>query len=90
MFEWDEAKRAANLAKHGVDFTAAARLDWSKAVVIEDARRDYGEQRFRVAAPIDGRLHMEVVAPRGKMLRLISLRKVNAREAREWASAKTS
>lgn len=25
-FEWDEAKRRSNLAKHGVDFTDAAQV----------------------------------------------------------------
>jgi uncharacterized DUF497 family protein len=27
LYEWDEAKRVANLAKRGVDFGAVARFD---------------------------------------------------------------
>lgn len=45
MFEWDEAKRAANLAKHGVDFAAVHRLDWSSSLTARDGRTDYGEDR---------------------------------------------
>ncbi|MRX51126.1 BrnT family toxin [Paracoccus sp. S-4012] len=90
MLEWDEAKRAANLIKHGVDFAAAERLDWTAAVVIEDDRHDYGETRLRVAAPIDGRWHMAVVTPRDGRLRIISLRRANAKERRLWASATRS
>jgi uncharacterized DUF497 family protein len=26
-FDWDEAKRAANLARHGIDFAAVVRFD---------------------------------------------------------------
>jgi hypothetical protein len=37
-YEWDEAKRAANLAKHGVDFGDIARFDWSAASAGADLR----------------------------------------------------
>lgn len=37
MFEWDEAKREANLVKHGVDFVDAlevfaARCEWNGSI----------------------------------------------------------
>ena len=44
--EWDEAKRAANLAKHGIDFLLAEQFDFEGAKIGPDARRDYGEPRF--------------------------------------------
>jgi uncharacterized DUF497 family protein len=31
-YEWDENKRAANLAKHGVDFIDAEHFDWLLAI----------------------------------------------------------
>jgi uncharacterized DUF497 family protein len=40
IFEWDEAKRAANLAKHGIDFDAVRLFDWSAAVHNLDTRKD--------------------------------------------------
>jgi len=36
--EWDEAKRRANLEKHGLGFDDARRLDWDSASYIEDKR----------------------------------------------------
>jgi uncharacterized DUF497 family protein len=42
-YEWDEGKRIANLAKHGLDFEWLARFDWTAATVILDDRRHYGE-----------------------------------------------
>ncbi len=48
MFEWDEAKRRTNIAKHGVDLTEIARFDWLSASVKADARRKYGEKRLSV------------------------------------------
>jgi hypothetical protein len=84
IFEWDEAKRRANLARHGVDFAAMERFDWSGAVIRQDRRRDYGEVRLRAMGLIDGRLHEAVFTPRGHKVRIISLRKANARERRIW------
>lgn len=42
-FEWDDQKREANLAKHGVDFRRMVTLfEDSNFVEIEDDREDYG------------------------------------------------
>ena len=56
--EWDEAKDAENRRKHGISLAAAGLLDWDAAVRNEDKRRDYGERRWTVMAPLDGRLHV--------------------------------
>ena len=45
-FTWHEPKRQANLKKHGVDFTAAARVFAGPTFTFEDARGDYGERRW--------------------------------------------
>ncbi len=42
-FTWDEAKRQANLGKHGYDFADAWRVFEDEVVVLEDDRFDYGE-----------------------------------------------
>jgi uncharacterized DUF497 family protein len=81
-YEWDAVKEAANRAKHGLGFEAATRFDWSAAREIEDRRYDYGERRWRAIGRIDGRLHVLVYAVRGDLIRVISLRKANTREAR--------
>jgi uncharacterized protein len=85
-YEWDEAKRVANFAKHGVDFNEVARFDWGRAVLLLDRRRAYGELRFLAYAPIDGRLHALVFTRRGSVRRIISLRKTNRREQEAFES----
>ena len=41
-YEWDDLKRQANIAKHGVDFSLSKDFDWDQATDTEDDRRDYG------------------------------------------------
>jgi hypothetical protein len=84
QYVWDDAKRAANLAVHGVDFTAAYRFDWDTAKVDPDIRRDYGEERFIATGRIGLRIHVLVFTPRGELVRVISLRKANDREMRRY------
>lgn len=88
MIEWDEAKRAANLAKHKTDFVIAERFDWETAIVWEDARFDYGETRLVAAGLVNGRLHIMVFTERGETTRVISLRKANDKEVRFYETAK--
>jgi len=83
-YVWDEAKRAANLLDHGIDFSAAYRFNWDNAKVDPDVRRDYGEQRFVALGRIGPRLHVLVFTPRGEVVRVISLRKANQRELKRY------
>lgn len=84
MWDWDEQKRQANLAKHGVDFALAEEFDWSTAKTEPDLRWDYGEERFESVGHIGNRLFVLIYAMRGTTRRLISLRKANAREVGRW------
>ncbi len=80
MTTWDESKRLANLAKHGVDFRDLEGLAWDEALVFEDRRREYGETRLIAMAPLGARLHVVVFVERGGERRIISARKANSRE----------
>ena len=80
MTTWDENKRLANLAKHGVDFRDLEGLDWRRAVIFEDRRQDYGQMRLIAMAPLGMRLHVVVFVERGGERRIISARKANSRE----------
>jgi uncharacterized protein len=88
-FEWDEAKDAANRAKHGLSLADAVRLDWGRAENTMDARRDYGEVRIIAFAPLAERLHTCVYTVRGATRRIISLRKSNLREIRDYEKARS-
>lgn len=51
---------------------------------VEDARRDYGEARFRVFGYVEGRLFACTYTPRGRVLRVISVHRVREKEMRRW------
>jgi uncharacterized DUF497 family protein len=82
-YEWGENKRQDNLAKHGVDFASIEFFDWETAVHYQS--NQHGEIRWAAQGMIDGRLHHVVYTERGENIRIISLRKANAREERRYA-----
>jgi uncharacterized DUF497 family protein len=77
---WDENKRLSNIANHGVDFRDLAGLEWRRALIFEDQRRDYGETRLIAMAPLRARVHVVVFVERNAARRIISARKANSRE----------
>jgi hypothetical protein len=82
--EFDAAKDAINLRKHGVSLARAAEIDWRQLKAIPDTRANYGEDRYIAAASISGRLHVVVFTIRERTLRIISLRRANRREIRRY------
>jgi uncharacterized protein len=78
--EFDSAKNKANRAKHGVDVAAAVDFDFETATMAVDDRQHYGEERFVALGLIGRRLHVLVYTMRGEAVRVISLRKANAKE----------
>ena len=84
-FEWDDAKAKANLSKHGVDFADAEgvfddphRAEWP------DSREDYGEPRYVTVGYVNHRLLTIVYTERGESYRLITARRANLREKKEY------
>lgn len=73
-----------NAAKHGVDFADAAYFDWQSAQAKADARFDYGEPRFIATGYLRERLHILVFTPRDGGIRIISFRKANKREIKQY------
>ena len=84
MYDWDEQKRQANLAKHGVDFADIVWFDFETAYIRVEVRRDYGEERFIATGWLLGRLHVAVFTHRPGVVRVIGLRKANLRECRDY------
>jgi uncharacterized DUF497 family protein len=87
MYDWDEAKRRRNLAEHKVDFAAAEQFDWATALTGIDDREDYGELREVAVGFIGVRLHVMVFTRRGGVIRVISLRKANAKDVRMYGQS---
>ena len=79
-YEWDDAKNEANKLKHGIGFEAIEGFDWSSAITLVDDRFDYGEIR-RLAYGRIGSMDCAVVfVVRRERVRVISLRRVHAKE----------
>jgi uncharacterized protein (DUF4415 family) len=71
-FEWDEAKRALNLEKHGLDFRDARKLFDGRAVISVPARTA-SEARFLTIGKLCGdRFYTVVWAQRGDARRIIT------------------
>ena len=85
--EFDPAKDAANIIKHGVSLVEADSFGWAAALVRADNRSAYGEDRMTAIGYIGARLHVVVFADRGDVRRVISLRKASKREERIYAEA---
>lgn len=85
VLEFDAAKSALNTAKHGVPLSLAARIDWHGACIWLDVRRAYGEERYACIAPIGSRLYASAFVIRGRILRVITLRRANSREVKRYA-----
>jgi uncharacterized protein len=82
---FDPAKDASNQRKHGVSLALAREIDWSAVMARPDTRRDYHELREIGYALIDDRLYCVVFTQRGDTMHVISLRKTNNREKRDYA-----
>ena len=81
-YEWDEEKRRANQEKHGVDFSRIEGFDWATSTVRQDIRHE--EQRFIAMGRVGTRLHVVVFTRRGGDIRIISFRRANSREIRDY------
>lgn len=87
-FEWDEAKDAANIAKHGVGFATACRIFESPVVSWIDDRSDYGEIREHSIGVVEGVLFLAVIhTVRGDKHRIISARRANRTERKRYEEA---
>jgi uncharacterized DUF497 family protein len=81
---FDLEKDASNQRKHGLSLADAGRLDWDALRIQADARRDYREERLVGYGLLHGRLHCVVFTPRDGAIRVISFRRANNREIKEY------
>ena len=85
-FEWDEKKRQANLARHGVDFLDAALIFEGSVLTRIDDRQDYGEVREISLGMADDMVYCVTHTRRGDRIRIISAWKGGAKEHAEYQS----
>jgi len=85
-FEFDDAKDAANIAKHGVSLVLGAAVVSNRIGDAIDQRRPYGEIRTNAFGLVSGRLFACTYTMRGATCRIISVRKASRQEQRRWLS----
>ena len=84
ILEWDPAKAASNLAKHGVDFHEAGTvLADPLSTTYPDPAHSFEERRYiTIGAALSGRILVVAHADRGEAVRLISARPATPSERR--------
>lgn len=84
-FEWDPAKDEANRFKHGLRLAFGVRVfDHDDHVVLASHRQIDGEERYKAIGLVEGKLYTVVHVWRGEAVRLISVRRSNAGEQRDY------
>jgi uncharacterized DUF497 family protein len=78
--EYDAVKREWTLLERGLDFAKAGRVFNSFHLTFDDAREDYGEERFLTYGLLDQAIVACVWTVRGDRRRIISLRKAEKDE----------
>ncbi|GHD82284.1 BrnT family toxin [Vogesella fluminis] len=80
--DFDPAKNERNIRERGLPFTQVAEFDFSSASVVQDTRKAYPETRYIAIGYLFQRLHVLVFCETERGIRVISLRKANAREVK--------
>jgi uncharacterized protein len=92
-FEWDPAKAAANLRKHGVSFDIALRAFADPFALTEQDRIENGEARWQTLGMVEGRVLLLVAhtfrdededGEPIEVIRIISARAADRRERRRY------
>jgi len=81
-FEWDEEKNQENIRKHGLDFQDAPVVFQGPHLVWEDTRFEYEESRSIAIGFSHNRVVVVAFSELESSLRIISMRKANAKEKR--------
>jgi uncharacterized DUF497 family protein len=79
---YDPAKSAKNIEQRQLPFEMVREVDWERAWIKQDTRREYGESRFQAMGYIGERLFVIIFTMREGAMRVISLRKANLREGK--------
>ena len=81
---FDPAKNALNIELRGLSFEQVVDFEFETATYRMDTRRDYGETRVRTFGYLDKRLHVLVFVEADSGIRVISFRRANKREVKQY------
>jgi uncharacterized protein len=85
-FEWDDAKEARNIQRHGVEFDEAVTTFYDPLALIRlDEQHSNGEERFvLLGGSRRGRMLVTIFVERGRTIRIVSSRPATRREVRAY------
>ena len=84
-YDYDPQKDAWNTRERGLLFSDVATLDWNTAIVRQDTRQDYGENRYQALADgLDSKPYVVVFTMRGDTMWIISFRRAHEKERRTY------
>lgn len=85
--EWNPAKDEANRFKHGLRLEFGKRVfDDPDYAIVETFRIGDEEHRFKAIGLVEGKLYTAIHVYRGNVVRLISVRRSNSSEQRDYDS----
>lgn len=87
--EFDAAKSEKNARERNLPFHFAEYFDWDTALYFEDDRRGYPETRIIAVGKLEDRFHVLCFTPIEGGVRIISFRKANEREVRDYEKKTT-
>ena len=73
-----------------ISLISSLRFFNNSRLIRHDKRWDYGEERYQLLGKIDGRLFFVAYTHRKKAIRIISARKANSREIRDYENENNS
>ncbi len=87
--EFDPAKNLRNISQRGLSFERASEFDFDTALIEQDVRKPYPEVRYVAVGYLGERLHILCFAEISNGIRVISFRKANAREVKEYDNTRS-
>ena len=82
--EWDNNKAASNLIKHKIDFEDAKNIFLDPNRLEREDKRDYNETRIQVIGIVNQVVLLVVYTKRNGRYRIISARRANKNERRQY------
>ena len=83
-YEWDPAKAAANLRKHGVDFADAVSVLSDPLGATREDDHPLESRRLTLGSDATGKLLVVCYVRRGSKVRIFSARKATPHERRQY------
>ena len=87
--EFDATKNERNIQERGLSFERVVDFDFETAIVQQDFRKPYPEPRIIALGFLDARLHVLCFTPVVGGIRVISFRKANRREMKDYEQTST-